>query len=95
MPIAAAAISAGGSLLGGLLGGRSARRAAQAQAQAQIEAARIAAEEARFRPVGITTRFGQSQFQYGPEGRVTGAGYQLAPELAGMQDRLLGWRVRV
>jgi hypothetical protein len=90
MPIAAAAITAGGSLLGGLLGGSSARRAAQAQAQAQIEAARIAAEEARFRPVGITTRFGQSAFQYGPEGRVTGAGYQLAPELAGMQERLLG-----
>lgn len=90
MPIAAAAITAGGSILGGLLGGSSARRAAQAQAQAQIEAARIAAEEARFRPVGITTRFGQSAFQYGPEGRVSGASYQLAPELMGMQDRLLG-----
>lgn len=90
MPIAAAAITAGGSLLGGLLGGSSARRAAQAQAQAQIEAARIAAEEARFRPVGITTRFGQSAFQYGPEGRVSGASYQLAPELMGMQERLLG-----
>lgn len=90
MPIAAAAIMGGSSLLGGLLGGSSARRAAQAQAQAQIEAARIAAEEARFRPVGITTRFGQSAFQYGPEGRVSGAGYALAPEFAGMQERLLG-----
>jgi len=85
-----AAIIAGGQILGGLLGGSSARRAAQAQAQAQIEAARIAAEESRFRPVGITTRFGQSQFQYGPEGRVTGAGYELRPEFAGMQERLLG-----
>lgn len=90
MPIAAAAIMGGSSLLGGLLGGSSARAAAQAQAQAQIEAAKIAADEARFRPVGITTRFGQSAFQYGPEGRVTGAGYQLAPEFQGMQERLLG-----
>ena len=90
MPITAAAITGGASLLGGLLGGSSARRAAQAQAQAQIEAARIAAEEARFRPVGITTRFGQSAFQYGPDGRVSGAGYELAPEFVGMQNRLLG-----
>lgn len=90
MPIAAAAIMGGSSLLGGLLGGSSARRAAQAQADAQIRSAQIAAEEARFRPVGITTRFGQSQFQYGPDGRVSGAGYTLAPEFAGMQERLLG-----
>ena len=80
----------GGQILGGLLGGSSARRAAQAQADAQIKAAQIAAEEARFRPVGITTRFGQSQFEYGPEGRVSGAGYELAPEFRGMQERLLG-----
>lgn len=90
MPITAAAITGGASLLGGLFGGRSAARAAQAQADATRDAARIAAEEARFRPVGITTRFGQSQFQYGPEGRVSGAGYTLAPEFAGMQERLLG-----
>lgn len=90
MPITAAAIAGGASLFGGLLGGSSARRAAQIQADAQREAARIAAEDARFRPVGITTRFGQSQFQYGPEGRVSGASYALAPEFAGMQERLLG-----
>jgi len=90
MPIAAAAITAGGSLLGGLLGGSSARRAAAAQAQAQREAAQIAAEEARFRPVGITTRFGQSAFEYGPDGRVSGAGYELSPEFQAYQNRLLG-----
>jgi hypothetical protein len=90
MPITAASVLAGGQILGGLLGGSSARRAAQAQAQAQIEAARIAAEEARFRPVGITTRFGQSAFEYGPDGRVSGAGYQLAPEFQAYQQRLLG-----
>ena len=85
-----AAIIAGGQIIGGLLGGSSAARAARAQADAQIRAAQIAAEEARFRPVGITTRFGQSNFQYGPEGRVTGAGYELAPEFQAYQNRLLG-----
>ncbi len=90
MPITAAGVLAGGQILGGLLGGSSARRAAQAQADAQIRAAQIAAEESRFRPVGITTRFGQSAFQYGPEGRVSGASYELRPEFAGMQERLLG-----
>jgi hypothetical protein len=90
MPITAAAIMGGASLLGGVLGGRSAQKAATTQADAQLKAAQLAAEEARFRPVGITTRFGQSQFQTGPDGRVTGAGYTLSPELAAMQDRFMG-----
>ncbi|OBQ41249.1 MAG: hypothetical protein AN484_21345 [Aphanizomenon flos-aquae WA102] len=90
MPITAALIGGGASLLGGLLGGSSAKKAAQAQAAAQTEAARIAAEESRFRPVGITTRFGQSQFQTDPQGRVSGASYELDPQLRAMQDRFLG-----
>ena len=90
MPITAALIGGGASLLGGLFGGSSAQSAARTQAAAQTEAARIAAEESRFRPVGITTRFGQSQFQTGPDGRVTGAGYTLDPQLKAMQDRFLG-----
>lgn len=88
MPIAL--VAAGASLLGGALQADSSAYAARKSAQAQTEAARIAAEEARFRPVGITTRFGQSQFQYGPEGRVSGAGYQISPELKAYQDRLMG-----
>jgi hypothetical protein len=72
------------------MGGSSARSAARTQAAAQTEAARIAAEESRFRPVGITTRFGQSQFQTDPQGRVSGASYTLDPQLAAMQDRFLG-----
>jgi len=83
-------IAAGGAIIGGLIGGSSARRAAQTQADAQIRAAQIAAEEARFRPVGITTRFGQSQFTTGPDGRVSGASYTLDPQLRAMQDRFLG-----
>lgn len=85
-----ALIAGGASLLGGLLGGSSARRAAQTSADAQRDAARIAAEEARFRPVGITTRFGTSTFETSPEGRVTGAGYELSPELRAYQNRLMG-----
>lgn len=85
-----ALISGGASLFGGLIGGSSARRAAQISADAQRDAARIAAEEARFRPVGVTTRFGTSTFETNPEGRVTGAGYELSPELRAYQDRLMG-----
>ena len=85
-----ALIAGGASLLGGIFGGRSAQRAAETSAASQLEAARIAAEEARFRPVGITTRFGTSAFEVSPEGRVTGAGYELSPELRAYQDRLMG-----
>jgi hypothetical protein len=77
-------------LAGGLFGGNSARRAAQAQAAAQERAAQLAAEEARFRPVGVTTRFGSSNFQTDANGRVSGAGYDLDPQLRAMQDRFLG-----
>lgn len=81
-------IAAGGAVLGGLLGGRSQEKAARTSANAQLEAARIAAEEQRFRPVGVTTRFGQSQFQFDPSGRVSGAGYTIDPRLQAYQDRL-------
>ena len=92
--------------------------AANTSANAQLEAARLAAAEARFRPVGITTRFGKSNFQFGipnvsapvatdfatpeefaaaqsayqarllSEGRLTGAGYEVSPELKAYQDRI-------
>ena len=62
--------------------------AANTSANAQLEAARLAAEAARFRPVGITTRFGSSNFQMSPEGYLTGAGYEVSPELKAYQDRL-------
>lgn len=88
MPVTAALIGGGASLLGGLLGGSSQKRAAQISADATRDAARIAAEEQRFRPVGVTTRFGRSQFQFGPEGRLTGAGYTLDPSLVNYQNRL-------
>lgn len=84
-----AAIGGGLNLLGGIMGGNAARDAAQTSADAQLRAAQLAAEESRFRPVGVTTRFGTSQFTTGPDGRVTGAGYTVSPELKAYQDRLM------
>lgn len=82
-------VAAGANLLGGYLQGEAAKDAAQTSADAQLQAARLAAEESRFRPVGVTTRFGSSQFTTGPDGRVSGAGYTLSPELKAYQDRLM------
>lgn len=90
MPWIAPAIIGGSSVVGGLLGGSSAKKAAQIQANAQMEAARLAAEEARFRPVGVTTRFGSSNFQTDANGRVSGAGYTLDPAFRAYQDRFMG-----
>lgn len=82
-------ISAGASLLGGYLQGEAAKSAAETSAGAQLQAARLAAEESRFRPVGITTRFGTSQFTMDPKtGRLSAAGYTISPELKAYQDRL-------
>ena len=86
--VTAALIGGGASLLGGFLGGKSQEKAARTSAAAQLEAARIAADAARFRPVGTTTRFGSSQFQFDPSGNLTGAGYQVDPRLRAYQDRL-------
>lgn len=83
-------LSAGASLLGGYMQGQSAKSAAETQANAEMRAAQLAAEEARFRPVGVTTRFGGSQFQFDPSGRLSGASYTLAPELQAYQNRLMG-----
>jgi hypothetical protein len=82
-------LGAGASLLGGLFSGNANRDAAQTNANAQLESSRLAAEAAKFRPVGITTRFGQSGFQFDPNtGYLTGANYSLSPEMTGYQNRL-------
>lgn len=88
MPVTAALIGGGASLLGGILGGNAASRAAQKSADAQIQAARIAADAARFRPVGVTSRFGTSRFGFDPSGNLISAGYELPSWLTGYQDRL-------
>jgi hypothetical protein len=62
------------------------RQAAQTSADAQVRAAEIAAEQAKFRPVGISTRFGTSTFTKDAEGNIKEAGYTLSPELKAIQD---------
>jgi len=71
----------------------SARRAiqssAQQSAQQQLEATRRAEQFATFKPVGVTTAFGQSQFQFDPTtGQLTSAGYTATPQVAAQRERL-------
>lgn len=77
-------------LLSGLIGTAGNIYAANQAAGAAQQAGQLAAQQAQFRPVGVTTRFGRSGFQYGPDGRLIGAGYQVAPDVAAMREALLG-----
>lgn len=61
--------------------------AAAMSAQAQLEAARIAAEAQAFRPVGITSRFGTSNFTMDGN-KLTGASYTASPEIQAYQNWL-------
>jgi hypothetical protein len=89
MGIESALVLGGASLLGGVLGGNAAQDAAQTQSAAQLESARIAAEAQRFKPVGVTTAFGSSNFGFGPDGNLNSAGYNLSPALAAQRDAFL------
>ena len=79
---AAAAAVVGGSIIQG----NKAAGAANAAAQAQREAGQQAAEYQKFRPVGITTGFGSSEFTEGPYG-VESAKYTLTPEMKALRDK--------
>ena len=83
-------ISGGLGTAGSLLQMQTSKEAAQ-RAQARIDAETAAAKQAaQFRPVGMTTRFGTSQFQVDPTtGQITSAGYTLSPEAKAAQDRLV------
>ena len=74
----------------GLLQQQTSREAAQ-KAQAMIDAETAAAKQsAAFRPIGMTTRFGSSQFAVDPKtGQLTSAGYTLSPEAKAAQDRFV------
>lgn len=64
--------------------------AANIAAQSQLQAAQLGAQASQFRPVGITTRYGASNYQFSPEGYLTGAGYNVSPELQAYQNQLQG-----
>jgi hypothetical protein len=84
-------LGSGASLLSGLLNSKSSQDAAKDQADAIIEAARIAADAAKFRPVGVSTRFGSSKFTFDPvTGYLKTAGYDLAPDVALQREQLMG-----
>lgn len=85
------------SLIGPAIGAAgtiyAANQAASAQqnvAASNTAAAQQAAEAAAFRPVGVTTRFGKSGFTYDDQGRLSGAGYQVAPDVAAQREALMG-----
>ncbi len=76
---------------GSLIQSQVSKEAAQKAAADIAKATQTAQESAQFRPVGMTTRFGTSNYTYDPvTGRMTSAGYQLSPEAKAAQDRLVG-----
>jgi len=83
-------LSGGLGTAGSLLQMQQSKEAALA-AQQRIDAETAAAKTAaQFRPIGMTTRFGTSQFQVDPvTGQLTSAGYTLSPEAKNAQDRLV------
>lgn len=81
---AAAAVVVGGSIISG----NKAASAAEESARQQREAGQQAAEYQKFRPVGITTGFGTSQFTEGPYG-VESASYNLTPEMQAIRDQMI------
>jgi hypothetical protein len=81
-------ITGGLNTAAGLLQSAEDRSAAQTAATGITNATNQAVQGAQFRPIGTTTRFGSSNFQYDPvTGQMTGAGYQLSPEAKAAQDR--------
>lgn len=86
MPWGAAAAAA--VVAGGYIQGQQAKSAAEKAAQQQREAGQQAAEYQKFRPVGITTGFGSSEFTQGPYG-VESASYTLTPEMQAIRDQMI------
>lgn len=83
-------LSSGGQTVAGLLQQQTSKEAAD-KARAMIDTETAAAKaSASFRPVGMTTRFGTSEFKVDPvTGQITSAGYTLSPGALQAQDRLV------
>jgi hypothetical protein len=83
-------LTSGATTAAGLLQQQTSREAAQ-RAQAMIDReTTLAKQSAQFRPVGMTTRFGSSQFQVDPvTGQLISAGYTLDPQAKNAQDRFV------
>jgi hypothetical protein len=75
---------------GSLVQSQESKDAALKAATDITKATQTGVEASQFRPVGMTTRFGTSNYTYDPvTGRMTSAGYQLSPEAKNAQDRLV------
>lgn len=84
-----------GSAVGGAIGGGSqggAAASAQGNAAQSLSGAGQAGQQiAQFRPVGVTTNFGKSNFEYDPQtGQMTSAGYSLSPQMQAIQNQISG-----
>lgn len=77
------------AVVGSYMSSQANKSAAQTSADAQRYAADQAAEQAKFNPFGITTRFGSSNFGYDDTGKLISAGYTVSPELAALRDRFV------
>jgi len=83
-------VTGGATTAAGLLQQQTSKEAAQ-KAQQMIDTETAAAKAAAgFRPVGMTTRFGTSQFTVDPvTGKLTSAGYTASPGVLEAQNRLV------
>jgi hypothetical protein len=83
-------ITGGLKTAAGLIQSEEDKAAAQRAAADVTKATQAGVAGAQFRPVGMTTRFGTSQYTYDPvTGQMVSAGYQLSPEAKAQQDRLM------
>ena len=83
------------SILDPFTGASGVRQAGEQAAAQQREAGITAANISAFRPVGMTTRFGTSQFTREVDPRtgipyISSGGYTAAPELSALQNQLFG-----
>jgi len=76
-----------GAMIGSAIGGALAGGESVGQDNRNLQQA---AQMSQFRPVGVTTNFGTSNFGFDDQGRLNQAGYNLSPQLQGYQDQLAG-----
>jgi len=75
--------------VGGLISGNKASNAQNAAAETARTDALASARMAQFTPVGISTRFGTSNFGFDDNGKLSSAGYTLSPELKALQNYVM------
>lgn len=82
-------LGTGVNALGSYITAKDQEGAARQLANVQASSAMQAAEASKFKPVGVTTRFGASNYGYDDKGNLVSAGYTKTPEISGMQDSLM------